>query len=137
MAQDVQYPRYYFDAAWTLRRRCPSACGRWDLWNHGLCRRPANTRDWDSHGVGRRTKRCTETIDSSGDITHRRRLGFGLAGAAALTRFLSSELWEVKATDPVTFGAVSLLLVAVALAACVVPAQRAIRVDPTIALRYE
>jgi putative ABC transport system permease protein len=64
-------------------------------------------------------------------------LVLGLTGAKALTRYLSSELWEVTPTDPVTLGAVSVLLVSVAVIACMVPALRAIRVDPTIALRYE
>jgi len=61
----------------------------------------------------------------------------GLAGAAALTRFSSSELWEVQATDPSTFAGVSILLAAVAVIACVIPTRRAVKVDPTIALRYE
>jgi ABC-type antimicrobial peptide transport system permease subunit len=64
-------------------------------------------------------------------------LVLGLTGAKALTRYLSSELWEVTPTDPVTLGAVSMLLVSVAVIACMVPALRAVRVDPTIALRYE
>ena len=61
----------------------------------------------------------------------------GIGGALALTRFISSELWEVEATDPLTFVSVSLLLVAVAILACLIPTRRAVRVDPTIALRYE
>ena len=64
-------------------------------------------------------------------------LAAGLAGAMALTRFISSAIWEVKATDPVTFAALTLFLMAVAVAACLVPTRRAVRVDPTIALRYE
>ena len=64
-------------------------------------------------------------------------LALGLAGAMALTRFISSELWEVQSTDPATFVGVSLLLIAVALLACLVPTRRAVQVDPTIALRYE
>ncbi len=64
-------------------------------------------------------------------------LALGLAGAMALTRFISSELWEVQSNDPATFVGVSLLLIAVALLACLVPTRRAVQVDPTIALRYE
>jgi ABC-type antimicrobial peptide transport system permease subunit len=64
-------------------------------------------------------------------------LTMGLGGAAVLTRFLKSVLYEVTATDPVTFGAMALLLSAVALAACLVPARRAARVDPAVALRSE
>ena len=64
-------------------------------------------------------------------------LALGLAGAMALTRFISSELWEVQSMDPAAFVGVSLLLIAVALLACLVPTRRAVQVDPTIALRYE
>ena len=61
----------------------------------------------------------------------------GIAGAFALTRVLSSLLFGISPTDPVTFIAVPLLLAAVALLATYIPARRAIRVDPMIALRYE
>jgi putative ABC transport system permease protein len=64
-------------------------------------------------------------------------LALGLGGAIALTRYLSSELWEVKATDPITFVSVSLVLIAVAIAACLIPTRRAVQIDPTVALRYE
>jgi putative ABC transport system permease protein len=64
-------------------------------------------------------------------------LTLGLAGAMALTRFISSELWEVQSMDPAAFVGVSLLLMAVALLACLVPTRRAVQVDPTIALRCE
>jgi ABC-type antimicrobial peptide transport system permease subunit len=61
----------------------------------------------------------------------------GLAGAIALTRFVSSEIWEVKANDPGTFAGFSLVLVVIAVLACLIPTRHAMRVDPTIALRYE
>jgi putative ABC transport system permease protein len=61
----------------------------------------------------------------------------GVAGALALTRFLRNMLFEVQPTDPATFMSVAVLLFVVALAACAIPARRAIRVDPTVALRHE
>jgi ABC-type antimicrobial peptide transport system permease subunit len=62
---------------------------------------------------------------------------FGVAGALGLTRFLRSLLYEVQSTDPPTFAAVLLLLVVVSVAASYLPARRAARVDPMVALRYE
>ena len=61
----------------------------------------------------------------------------GLAAAVASTRVMRSLLFEVTPTDPVTLGAVTCLLLAVALAATILPARRATKVDPMVALRYE
>jgi putative ABC transport system permease protein len=61
----------------------------------------------------------------------------GLAGGAALGRVVSSLLYGVAARDPLTFTYVSVLLISVSLAACAIPARRAARVDPMVALRYE
>jgi putative ABC transport system permease protein len=64
-------------------------------------------------------------------------IGLGLAGAIALTRLMQRMLFGVTPTDPATFCAVPLVLLAVALVAGLLPARRAARIDPTVALRHE
>jgi predicted permease len=103
-----------------------------------------------AYSVSRRTREIGVRVAlgaSSGDVM-RMVLGqglrtvfigvaMGIAGSLALTRTVESLLFGVTATDPITFGAVTLLLVGAALVACYIPARRATRVDPMVALRYE
>jgi ABC-type antimicrobial peptide transport system permease subunit len=64
-------------------------------------------------------------------------LGLGLVAALALTRVMASLLYDIKPSDPITYVGVSILLVAVDLVACWLPAWRATRIDPIQSLRYE
>ena len=64
-------------------------------------------------------------------------IAIGMGAALGVTRFLGSLLYNVKAGDPLTFAGVAFLLVTVAGLACYIPALRAARVDPMVALRYE
>jgi putative ABC transport system permease protein len=64
-------------------------------------------------------------------------VGIGFAAALLLTRFMASLLYGVSATDPLTFGMVAIILLSVAMSACYIPASRATRVDPMVALRHD
>jgi putative ABC transport system permease protein len=64
-------------------------------------------------------------------------LVLGIAGALAMTRFLKTMLFGISPTDPMTFGSIAVMLTAVALLACWIPARRATKVDPLVALRHE
>jgi putative ABC transport system permease protein len=87
--------------------------------------------------LGARVADVLKLVVGEGMILAAGGMALGLAGAFALTRVLTKLLWGVRPTDPATFIAVSLLLVGVALLASYLPARRATKVDPMVALRYE
>lgn len=87
--------------------------------------------------VGAQTKDVLKMIITQGMILALIGAGLGLAGAFAATRLMKSLLFGVSTLDPLIFIGVSLLLTVVALLACYIPARRAMKVDPLIALRYE
>jgi putative ABC transport system permease protein len=87
--------------------------------------------------LGAQTRDVLRLIGREGFVLVLIGIAIGLAGALALTRLMSSLLFGVSPTDAATFAAVPALLAAVALAACYLPARRAARVDPTVALRYD
>jgi len=87
--------------------------------------------------LGAGSARVLRLVAGQGMMLAAAGIALGLAGSLALTRLMAGLLFEVRATDPVTFVLIPLLLGGVALVASVVPALRAMKVDPILALRYE
>jgi predicted permease len=87
--------------------------------------------------LGARAPDVLRLVLSQGILTTVIGLAFGVIGALLLTRAMQSLLFGVSATDPLTFAGVALLLGSAALLACYIPARRATRVDPIVALRHE
>jgi putative ABC transport system permease protein len=87
--------------------------------------------------LGAQRSDVLKTILGEGALIVVAGIGAGLLGSVILTRFLQTMLFEIEPTDPLTFGALTTLLAGVALTASFIPARRASRIDPLVALRHE
>jgi putative ABC transport system permease protein len=127
-----------FAFAWLIFCYSSFARGDWNLWSDGVFSDSTNAGDRGSRCIGwRLLETCLAMVVGEGLRMTLVGLTVGLAGAFALTRLMATLLFEVSATDPATFVMVGLCLSVVGLLACFVPARRAAKVDPMVALRYE
>src|SRR6266852_3955153 len=111
---------------------------RRNLWRHLLCRLAAHARDWCAYGsLGAKRADVLRLVLTEAMKLIVIGIVLGVGAALALTKAMASLLYGVSTSDPLIFLSVTLLLVIVSLAACYVPARRAMRVDPMVALRYE
>jgi len=112
-----------------------AAAGIYGVTSYSVSRR---TREFGVRMVlGARRKDILRLVISQGAVITAVGCILGIAGAAAITRLFQASLFGVSALDPLTYVAVGILLAAVTIVACCIPARRATRVDPMVALRYE
>jgi putative ABC transport system permease protein len=137
LADQAQYPRYY---SMLLGLFAAVATGLATVGIYGVMAYVVEQRTREigiRMALGAGAREVLTLILSQAALVIASGAAVGLGGAFALTRFLSSEIWQVKADDPGTFASFTLLLVGIAVGACLVPASRALKVDPTLALRHE
>ena len=137
LATEVKEPRYYmllltiFAAIATLL----ATVGIYGVMAHSVAER---TREIGIRmALGAHWRDVIRLVMGSALLLIATGLVVGLGGSLALTRLIAFRLWGVTATDPATFASVALLLAVVAVLATLIPVRRAMRVDPTVALRYE
>ena len=137
LAGQIEYPRYYsmLLGLFAFVATALAAVGIYGVMSYAVEQRTREIGIRMALGAGRGDVFSLIVRQAGGVIAGG--LAFGIASAFLLTRFLSSELWEVQSTDPITFAGVAVLLAAVAACACLVPTWRAVRVDPTVTLHYE
>jgi ABC-type antimicrobial peptide transport system permease subunit len=87
--------------------------------------------------LGARPSGITGMVIKQGMVLTAIGVGAGLAGSLATTRFLAGFLFGVAPTDPITFAAISSVMAGIALLACYLPASRAMKIDPMVALRFD
>ena len=118
-----------------LRRARARSGGNRNLQRHGLCGGATVPRNRRPRGVGRARRRRAERLIGQGMRLALLGVALGMGAALALTQLMKRLLFGVGAADPLTYGAIALLLMLVALLACYVPARRATKVDPIVAIR--
>jgi putative ABC transport system permease protein len=137
LASAVVQPRFntILLGAFAAAALCLGAIGIYGVVSYSMARR---TREIGLRmALGAQTKDVLALVLREGMSVVLVGIAIGLAGALALSRVMTGLLFGVSATDPLTFAAIPLILIAVALAACWIPARRAVKVDPMVALRYE
>jgi putative ABC transport system permease protein len=137
LADQAQYPRYY---SMLLGLFAVVATGLAAMGIYGVMAYAVEQRTREigiRMALGAGAREVFQLIVTQAAVVIAAGTAIGLAGAMLLTRFLSSQIWEVKADDPLTFAGFSLVLMTIAVLACLIPTRRAMQVDPTVALRYE
>jgi putative ABC transport system permease protein len=137
LADQAQYPRYY---SMLLGLFAVVATGLAAMGIYGVMAYAVEQRTREigiRMALGAGAREVFQLIVTQAAVVIVAGTAIGLTGAMLLTRFLSSQIWEVKADDPLTFAGFSFVLMTIAILACLIPTRRAMRVDPTVALRYE